>query len=227
LQPLSVIDQNTGMNSEKIKTRLNRMLRLTGISEAELARRAKMNQPTVHRIMAGDSSDPRLSNLITLANAMGYTLDDLITEHSQLDGTTIRETGKPYTHKNPNEVPNYTIKQLNRGETTTATAICPFPHGPNTYAFNVDGMPGSPTPMHPSYGRAYPIGSVVFVDPDKVDEIENGDPVAAILTDDNVFCFRMLYRDGGSELLMPLNPQFPHVDRPYKIVGKVIGAILP
>ena len=215
------------MNSEKIKTRLNRMLRLAGISEAELARRAKMNQPTVHRIMAGDSSDPRLSNLITLANAMGYKLDDLIAEHSPLDGATIREAGKPYTQKNPNEVQLYTIKQLDKGDESSNSIICPFPHGPNTYAFTVEGMQGSPTPMHSQYGRAYPIGSIVFVDPDLADQVKNGDPVAAMLTDENVFCFRMLYREGGTEILMPLNPQFPSVSRPYKIIGKVIGAILP
>lgn len=140
---------------------------------------------------------------------------------------SVQESPAQYIAARQNEVPHYSIKQLDRGQSSTATAICPFPHGPRTYAFTVDGMPGSPTPMHPYYGRAYPIGSVVFVDPDKVDEIENGDPVVAILTDENAFCFRMLYRDGGGELLMPLNPQFPHVDRPYKIVGKVIGAILP
>lgn len=143
------------------------------------------------------------------------------------DAGAVKEPSAEYIAKQINEVPHYTIKQINRGQSATDVIACPFPHSKSTYAFTVDGMPGSPTPMHPYYGRAYPIGSIVFVDPEQVDQIENGDPVAAILTDDNVFCFRMLVRDGGTEVLMPLNPQFPNVDRPYKIVGKVIGAILP
>lgn len=227
LQPLSVIAQNTEMNTEKIKARLNRMLKLAGISEAELARRAKMNQPTVHRIMSGDSSDPRLSNLITLARAMGYQLDDLIAEHSPLDGNGVKDSGKTYTQRNPNEVKLFTTRQLDKSETSEKYTTCPFPHGPHTFAFTVEGIQGSPTPMHSQHGRAYPIGSVVFVDPDQADQVKNGDPVAAMLTDENAFCFRMLYREGGTEILMPLNPQFPAVNRPYKIIGKVIGAILP
>jgi SOS-response transcriptional repressor LexA len=132
-----------------------------------------------------------------------------------------------YRAKPENSVTLYSIKQLDKNEQSTKTVICPFPHGPHTYAFTVDGIQGSPTPMHSQHGRAYPIGSVVFVDPDQADQVTNGDPVAAMLTDENTFCFRMLYREGGTEILMPLNPQFPAVNRPYKIIGKVIGAILP
>ena len=142
-------------------------------------------------------------------------------------GTTNQVSEERATYEATNQVPSYTIKQLDRNEQATSLVSCPFPHGPNTYAFTVEGIQGSPTPMHSQHGRAYPIGSVVFVDPDQADQVKNGDPVAAMLTDENAFCFRMLYREGGTEILMPLNPQFPAVNRPYKIIGKVIGAILP
>ena len=42
-----------------------------------------------------------------------------------------------------------------------------------------------------------------------------------------VIAFRQLYREAGSEALMPLNPQFPANTEPFEVIAKVIGAVLP
>lgn len=217
------------MNKETIRSRLQRMLWLAGISEAELARQSGMNQPTVHRIMAGDSADPRLSNLIAIVEAMGYRLEDLTAEYSPLDNAGVSETHKGYTKRKLNEVPLLSETQIERGEVSSDMILCPFNHSKNTYAFKVSSPGGMATAMQSAYGRAFPSGSIVFVDPDQAGDVQSGDIVAAILTDENAFTFRVLQRDGGRNLLMPLNPQFPNVspDRPFTIIGKIIGAILP
>lgn len=217
------------MNKEKIRARLHQMLRLAGISETELARQSGMNQPTVHRIMAGDSADPRLSNLIALVEAMGYRLEDLTAEYSPLDAAGVGEAPKGYAKRKLNEVPLLNESQIENGEVSGDMVLCPFSHSGRTYAFKVDSPAGMATAMQSAYGRAFPPGSIVFVDPDQAADVKSGDVVAAILTDENAFTFRVLQRDGGRNILMPLNPQFPNVspDRPFTIIGKIIGAILP
>ena len=46
-------------------------------SEGELARRSKVNQPTIHRIESGESKDPKRPNLEAIAKALGVGLEDL------------------------------------------------------------------------------------------------------------------------------------------------------
>ena len=45
----------------------------SGMSEAELSRRSKVKQPTIHRIITGESKDPRRSNLEAIAKVFGKT----------------------------------------------------------------------------------------------------------------------------------------------------------
>lgn len=46
-----------------------------GLSEGELGRRSGVNQPTIHRIIAGDSKNPRQDNVEKIAKALGVTSD--------------------------------------------------------------------------------------------------------------------------------------------------------
>lgn len=123
----------------------------------------------------------------------------------------------------------YTTEQIQNKQKPTKETICPFEHSSNTYAFTVEGSIDSNNPMHPTYGRAYPVGCIVFVDPELADSVKSGDVVAAMLLDDNIFTFRLYSKTDGVEMLMPLNGRFPPVapGRPFKILGKVIGAVLP
>lgn len=127
------------------------------------------------------------------------------------------------------KVPLRTFREIENGEKHQHTTVCPFECSSSTYAFAVEGSANGPSAMHPSYGRAYPVGSIVFVDPEQTENLQHNDIVAAILTDENAFTFRLLLKEAGRDILMPLNPQFPPIghDRPFKIVGKIIGAILP
>lgn len=141
------------------------------------------------------------------------------------------------THKTPNQlpaqhtknsVPHFTSRELNQDKAASSSIECPFPHSTSTYAFTVDGSPSAPSAMHPTYGKAYPVGSIVFVDPELANECDTGDIVAIVLVESQVHTFRLLSRDDtGTERLFPLNGNFPEVTQSYKIVGKVIGAIIP
>lgn len=45
------------------------------LSEGELARRAKTTQPTVHRVLSGETEEPRRRTLIALAKFFGVSVE--------------------------------------------------------------------------------------------------------------------------------------------------------
>ena len=144
------------------------------------------------------------------------------------------ETGKEAIQEAPGiynvaTVPLYTIRELDKDEPSKLSIPCPFDHSPSTFALKIEGDPAAANPMHPQYGRAYPVGSIVFADPALADQCEHGDIVIAELTErpNKVTAFRQLFSEMGKEALMPLNPQFPATTEPFKVTAKVIGAILP
>lgn len=68
-----------------IKDSLDKLMRSAGISQSELADRTGVPQPTIHRILAGESKDPRHSTVKLLAGFFGTTAarlrgDDLAPE---------------------------------------------------------------------------------------------------------------------------------------------------
>lgn len=59
----------------KIGERLAAEMERLGLSEGELGRRSGVNQPTIHRIITGDSKNPRQDNVEKIAKALGVTSD--------------------------------------------------------------------------------------------------------------------------------------------------------
>lgn len=59
----------------KIGERLAKEMERQGLSEGELGRRSGVNQPTIHRIISGDSKNPRQDNVEKIAKALGVTSD--------------------------------------------------------------------------------------------------------------------------------------------------------
>lgn len=59
----------------KIGERLAAEMERLSLSEGELGRRSGVNQPTIHRIITGDSKNPRQDNVEKIAKALGVTSD--------------------------------------------------------------------------------------------------------------------------------------------------------
>lgn len=58
---------------------LHRLMDERKLTEAELARRTNIPQPTLHKILSGKTGDPRASTLKSLADFFGVTIDMLLT----------------------------------------------------------------------------------------------------------------------------------------------------
>lgn len=92
---------------------------------------------------------------------------------------------------------------------------CPVTHGPNTFALWVRG-----DSMTSPYGKSYPEGCIIFVDPD-LRSPTNGQRVLARLSEDATF--KVYKEEDGRRWLQPLNPTHEPIREPFKVLGTVIG----
>lgn len=60
-----------------ISDNIQKALDAKGMTQADLARKTGLSTAVVSQIVSGKTKDPRLSNVITIANALGVSLDYL------------------------------------------------------------------------------------------------------------------------------------------------------
>ena len=60
-----------------ISENIQKALDAKGMTQADLARKTGLSTAVVSQIVSGKTKDPRLSNVITIANALGVSLDYL------------------------------------------------------------------------------------------------------------------------------------------------------
>ncbi|MCX7120176.1 MAG: helix-turn-helix domain-containing protein [Gammaproteobacteria bacterium] len=80
MKPLKI--QNIKSIHKILIANLHHFIEKEKIHEAELSRQTGIPQPTLHKILAGTTTDPRISTLQTLANYFGVTLDMLFSNQA-------------------------------------------------------------------------------------------------------------------------------------------------
>lgn len=95
---------------------------------------------------------------------------------------------------------------------------CPKNHSSQAYALRVVG-----DSMVSPYGRSYPEGSIIFVDPELKSCVNHGDRIIALRDGHDAVTFKQLACDGDTQYLKPLNPTHPPIFESFNIFGKVIG----
>lgn len=94
---------------------------------------------------------------------------------------------------------------------------CPVPHSPTTFALRVKG-----DSMTAPYGRSYPEGCIIFVDPERRSPV-NGDRIVACLADSNEVTFKVFKHEDGRRWLHPLNPAHQPLHERFSVLGTVLG----
>lgn len=89
--------------------------------------------------------------------------------------------------------------------------------GAKTYCLRVEG-----DSMTAPYGKTYPEGCIIFVDPDQRVPA-NGARVIAKLVGSEEVCFKQFVVEGKRMYLKPLNPQHPPIFDSFRVIGTVIG----
>jgi SOS-response transcriptional repressor LexA len=96
---------------------------------------------------------------------------------------------------------------------------CPDPHSERTIALRVTG-----DAMTAAHGRTYPDGCMIYIDPEKAAQAVSVDRVLALVDGHDVPIFAVYVQHAGRELLHFLNPAYPTIAEPFRILGKVIGS---
>src|SRR3989338_4542890 len=71
---------------------LQQLIATQGLNEADLARKTNIPQPTLHKILAGKTADPRASTLKILADYFNISVDQLISGTSLHQRLALTET---------------------------------------------------------------------------------------------------------------------------------------
>lgn len=90
-------------------------------------------------------------------------------------------------------------------------------NGEDTFALRVTG-----DSMTSRFGKSYPEGCIVFVDPNQRNP-NNGDRIIAKLAGCDEVTLKVFTQEAGRRWLRPLNENYPSIFEEFTVVGKVVG----
>lgn len=70
---------------------LKRMKEQSGLTTKEIAKQSEIPEPTLEKLFAGQTKDPKLTTITQLVHFLGFTLDDLVAKEK------TPETSEPAT----------------------------------------------------------------------------------------------------------------------------------
>ncbi|WP_423063634.1 LexA family protein [Candidiatus Paracoxiella cheracis] len=189
---------------------LHHLMLENSITEAELARRTKIPQPTLHKILTGKTADPRVSTLQSLANYFGLTVDELFT------GLEIAKR----TQTNTQSIPIISWSDSIQG-LSLLNKLSPSNWDEwivtESIAKNAFGLESKPS-MEPRF----PKKTILIIDPSTCSK--DGDLVIVHYPNTEEATLRELSIDGPNQMLLPIKPNLPtdKLTDDFKILGVVV-----
>lgn len=209
-------------------SRLRAKLNELGLNESETGRRSGVPQPTINRILSGESSSPRRATVEKLAKALKVSPDWLMFGGRE-DGVdvNVEMALQPTRSFSYPEISWVQAGSAREAVDMGNVALCPQ-HSSDVWAGEeAFWLRVSGNSMTSSSGHSFPEGFLILVAPDI--EPRNGQFVVARMIDSNEATFKQLTRDAGELYLRPLNPAYPTrpVDDTWEIVGTVVDGKMP
>lgn len=210
-----------------IAARLRKKMNEKNLGENELGRRSGVPQPTIHRILSGESNTPRKGNVEKLARCLGVTPEWLLfgTNHGN-----VVSVSPP--HREAKEYP--VISWVAAGAWTESCdnvqlgmnvekLISHENAGPHGYWLEVMG-----DSMTPAHGNGFTPGMRILVQPEGFDLV-SGKFYIARLGSSGDTTLKQYVRDAGMQYLKPLNPEFKMIvmSDDVQIIGRVIDIKYP
>lgn len=210
------------LEKPSINAILRQLMAEVDITEAELARKTNIPQPTLHRILSGSTKSPRGESLLPLANFFCITINQLIGDE-QLPKERIPGTFNPNVHgwttipviswEQAIQWPKLRsqLKKQTWGNWVSTDAII----GPNAFALIVQNDAMAPQ---------FPEGCVLIFDPGY--EPQNRDFACILLKSQKVASFKQLFTDGHDTYLKPINPEFKTIQITPEDECRFIGILV-
>lgn len=209
-----------------LATNLRSQLKKMGITQKRLAEKAGISQVMVHKLLSGKSQST--AKILEISKALKCDPEWLLYGHEKTAGND--QTPESNVSEGP-DIRGYVplISWVQAGSWHEAEdhylpgdaeefLPCPVSHGLGTYALRVAG-----DSMTATHGKSYPEGCVIYVDPSQAGGVGSGDRVIAKINGDAKVTFKQFIDDAGVKFLKPLNPQYPTIHDPFRIIGKIIG----
>lgn len=189
------------------------------LSEGALGRKSGVPQPTIHRIITGQTPSPRQDTVEKIARALRVSSHWLWNGGTDEDLKFSRKL--PLFSDSSNIEPGPRIKgsvpliswvqagawcdvpESSNTEDAEQWLPCAVSHSPQTYALRVRGL----SMFNPHERRSFRDGDIIFVDPMK--SYENGSLVIAKLSGTEEATFKQIVTEGSRTFLKPLNPTWP------------------
>ncbi len=187
----SVLEMPNLAQPTKLASNIRELMRLRGgLTEAKVSRQTGTPQPTLHKILTGQTADPRLSTIKQLAEFFDLTLDQLMTGdiHNQQQQTNTHHiplVDWAFPLKGNDAFAELTARNWDGWIVTDCNAT-------NTFALR----------SKPSMEPRFPRGSLLVISPDITPK--DGDLVLVHYANTGEATLRELLSDGPSQYLLSL-----------------------
>jgi SOS-response transcriptional repressor LexA len=187
------------------------------ISTSELARRTDIGQPVIHRIISGETGDPKVGTMSAIANYFAVSISQLIGDEplpkNRLKGTHNKpkfgwSKAPLISWEDVIDWPSNKEKFQELEYLLTDADV-----SSNVYALKVKD-----TTMRP----LFPEDTILIIDPEL--EPEDRDYAIAHIDQQKQAIFRQILFDGQQIYLKPLNSEFKitQLENSYKFLGVVV-----
>lgn len=190
------LDQEQCVNISK---NLNYLMKIRNLAENKVAQDLNIPVMTVRRLLSGETTDPRVFTLKTLADYLNVTIDTLISNDNIAPN-------KFFTGAKPIFLPIFdweSVKNFSQINLAEWQHWVPITVGKEEMisgnGFAVESRPS----MYPRYS----LGTIFILDPNLIPT--DGDLVLVNIIEDNELTLRELFIDPPEWKLNPLNPGSP------------------
>jgi len=209
--------------------RIRKALKEQGLSEAELARRSRVPQPTVHRIVSGESKSPRHGSVQAIALALGLSATYLWSGEHEEATSWSRDPESRALRTDAYEYIQLSWKYVGRPvqEIPSDFILATSQHVSEAWATQDGYWLAVDGPSMVSDGPiSFPPGMLILIYPGLWPS--SGRYLVAIHKPTGEATFKQFVRDAGRNYLKPLNPAFPMIemDDDWELIGKVVDAKL-
>lgn len=182
------------------------------LNEAKLARITNIPQPTLHKILTGKTTDPRISTLKILADYFNTSVDELY--------TGVGKPGITHPQRDTQSVPIISWGECTKGA-NFLNGLLPS-NWDKWLSVDFIGKRLYALVSKPSMEAIFPIGTVLIIGPQK--KPKDGDLVVVYYPNSQEGTLRKLTVDGPNQLLAPPNPNLPsdELKDDINILGVVI-----
>ena len=213
-------DNPTRNNATPLAHNILKLMEKSGVSDSHLARSLGLPYNTIKRITSGETTDPKISTLLLIANFFNAGIDSLLGEDAHQDGLGPRKPNMvPILSWQDLEKPD-AVKEINANNWSNWQPVAlPNEHELDAHSFALESRKS----MQPRF----PTGTVFIIDPSE--EPADGDMVLIKILETKEFTLRELAIDPPIWQLLAINDNLSAIEynqNKYTIAGVVVFTML-